>query len=103
MFDNLKNSVFGFGSGLSSKLTDFFSRTADLNDKAINELEYCLLSGDLGPQVTQRLLTSIKESKLRPQEALVDAIKKILERRNKPLTLDPEMDKPFPILIYDYL
>ena len=78
MLRRLKNTAFDFGGTLTKGLKEFFSQASTLDVATLEKLEECLLSGDLGPQVTQKLINSMRASSLSPHEALVEAIKKIL-------------------------
>ena len=99
MLGSLKNSSSGFGGALATKLKEFFSQTSALDGETLKKLESSLLSGDLGPEVTKKLLVHVEKSSLTPQEALLEAMMKILLPRHKPILLDSRFPRPFPILL----
>ena len=99
MLRRLKNTAFDFGGTLTKGLKEFFSQTSTLDEATLEKLEECLLSGDLGPQVTHKLMNSMRASSLTPHEALVEAIKKILLPSQRPTLIPLDFRKPYPILV----
>ena len=99
MLKRLKNTAFGFGGTLTKNLKDFFSQASTLDETTLGKLEECLLSGDLGPQVTRKLINSVRASSLGPHEAVVEAIMKILLSRQQPAFTSFDFRKPYPILL----
>lgn len=99
MLKKLRNATFGFGGTLSKGLEEFFSRASILDEGTLEKLEECLLSGDLGPQLTSKLIKSVRTSSLDPREALVEAIMKILLPRQEPPLISSDFRKPYPILL----
>ena len=99
MLRRLKNSAFYFGETLTKGLKEFFSQTSALDEATLEKLEECLLSGDLGPQVSHKLINSVRASSLAPHEALVEAINKILPTSQPPALIPPNFRKPYPILV----
>ena len=99
MLRRLKNTAFYFGGTLTQGLKEFFSQTYTLDEATLEKLEECLLSGDLGPQVTHKLINSVRASSLAPHEALVEAINKILLPSQRPPLIPPDFRKPYPILV----
>ena len=99
MLRRLKNTAFGFGGTLTKNLKGFFSQVSTLDEATLGKLEECLLSGDLGPQVTRKLIDSVRASSLGPHEAVVEAIMKILPSRQQPAVLSFDLRKPYPILL----
>ena len=98
MFSNLKNNVFGLSGSLSLKLKGFFDKKPLLDEDGIKELEACLLSSDLGPELTKRLLSKINKKET-PLNTLFEELLSILEPRRAPLEIDLVTNKPFTILI----
>ena len=99
MLRRLKNTAFDFGGTLTKGLKGLFSQTSTLDEATLEKLEECLLSGDLGPQVTHKLMSSMRASSLTPHEALVEAIQKILLPSQRPALIPLDFRKPYPILV----
>ena len=99
MLRRLKNTAVDFGGTLTKGLKGLFSQTSTLDEATLEKLEECLLSGDLGPQVTHKLMGSMRASSLTPHEALVEAIKKILLPSQRPALIPLAFRKPYPILV----
>ena len=98
MFSNLKNNVFWFNGNLSLKLKEFFEKKPLLDANSMKELEACLLSSDLGPGLTKRLLSKINKEEP-PLNTLFEELLHILEPRKAPLEIDMANNRPFTILM----
>ena len=98
MFSNVKTNVFGFSENLSLKVKEFFDNKPRLDEDGMRELEARLLSSDLGPGLTKKLLSKIKKEEA-PLTTLFGELLSILEPRKAPLEIDIANNKPFTILM----
>ncbi len=62
LFDKFKAGLQRTQAKLSSEIHRIVSRSPKLDDDTLEEIEYTLISADLGLPMTQRILAAIKES-----------------------------------------
>lgn len=105
-FARLSNKLSKTRNNLTEGIADLFLGKKEINEDILEELETRLLMADVGINVTNQMLTSIRDSVSRKSLSNVDELfaalkvqmKDILEPVSKPLVIDRE-HKPYVILM----
>lgn len=105
-FARLTNRLSKTRNNITEGLADLFLGKKEINEEILEELETRLLMADVGINVTDQLLTSIRDSVSRKSLSNVDELfaalkvemKTILEPVSKPLVIDEE-HTPYVILM----
>ena len=105
-FARLSNKLSKTRNSLTEGIADLFLGKKEINEEILEELETRLLMADVGINVTEQMLTSIRDSVSRKSLSNVDELfaalkvqmKDILEPVSKPLVIDTN-HKPYVILM----